>query len=58
MATLNALQPSIGSSGRPAPFVRIAMLSPEGEELAAGGNSEIGVRGPDRHERLLQPGRS
>jgi long-chain acyl-CoA synthetase len=46
MATLNALQPSIGSSGRPAPFVRIAMLSPDGEELPAGEVGEIGVRGP------------
>jgi long-chain acyl-CoA synthetase len=46
MATLNALQPSIGSSGRPAPFVRIAMLSPEGDELPAGETGEIGVRGP------------
>jgi long-chain acyl-CoA synthetase len=46
MATLNALQPSIGSSGRPAPFVRIAMLSPDGEELPAGETGEIGVRGP------------
>jgi long-chain acyl-CoA synthetase len=46
MATLNALQPSIGSSGRPAPFVRIAMLSPDGEELPQGETGEIGVRGP------------
>ncbi len=30
MATFNALQPSIGSSGRPAPFVRIATLDPDG----------------------------
>jgi acyl-CoA synthetase (AMP-forming)/AMP-acid ligase II len=46
MATLNALEPSIGSSGRPAPFVRLAMLSPEGDELPAGETGEIGVRGP------------
>ncbi len=46
MATLNALEPSIGSSGRPAPFVRIATLSPEGRELPAGEVGEIGVRGP------------
>jgi acyl-CoA synthetase (AMP-forming)/AMP-acid ligase II len=46
MATLNALQPSVGSSGRPAPFVRMAMLSPEGDELPAGETGEIGVRGP------------
>jgi long-chain acyl-CoA synthetase len=46
MATLNALEPSIGSSGRAAPFVRLAMLSPDGEELAAGETGEIGVRGP------------
>ena len=46
MATLNALQPSLGSSGRPAPFVRIAMLDPDGNELPAGETGEIGVRGP------------
>jgi len=46
MATLNALQPSIGSSGRPAPFVRIAILSPDGDELGPGETGEIGVRGP------------
>jgi long-chain acyl-CoA synthetase len=46
MATLNALEPSIGSSGRPAPFVRMAMLSPDGDELPAGETGEIGVRGP------------
>ncbi len=46
LATFNALQPSIGSSGRPAPFVRIAALDPDGNELAAGEVGEIGVRGP------------
>jgi acyl-CoA synthetase (AMP-forming)/AMP-acid ligase II len=46
MATLNALQPSLGSSGRPAPFVRIAILDPEGHELGPGETGEIGVRGP------------
>ena len=47
-----------GSSGRPAPFVRIAMLDPDGDELAPGETGEIGVRGPDGDERLLQPPRA
>jgi long-chain acyl-CoA synthetase len=46
LATFNALQPSIGSSGRPAPFVRITTLDPEGSELPQGETGEIGVRGP------------
>ena len=46
LATLNALQPSIGSSGRPAPFVRIAMLTPTAASSPPGETGEIGVRGP------------
>ena len=46
LATFNALQPSTGSSGRPAPFVRIAVLDPDGTELAPGQTGEIAVRGP------------
>jgi long-chain acyl-CoA synthetase len=46
LATFNALQPSIGTSGRPAPFVRIAVLDPDGNELAPGETGEIAVRGP------------
>ena len=46
MATLNALEPSLGTSGRPAPFVRLAILDPEGHELGPGETGEIGVRGP------------
>ena len=46
MATFNALQPSAGSSGRPAPFVRIAVLDPDGAELPSGETGEIAVRGP------------
>jgi acyl-CoA synthetase (AMP-forming)/AMP-acid ligase II len=46
MATLNALEPSLGTSGRPAPFVRIAILDPDGRELGPGETGEIGVRGP------------
>jgi long-chain acyl-CoA synthetase len=46
LATFNALQPSIGSSGRPAPFVRITTLDPDGTELGPGETGEIGVRGP------------
>jgi long-chain acyl-CoA synthetase len=46
LATFNALQPSTGTSGRPAPFVRIAVLDPDGTELAPGETGEIAVRGP------------
>lgn len=46
LATFNALQPSIGTSGRPAPFVRIAVLAPDGTELGPGEAGEIAVRGP------------
>jgi len=46
LATFNALGTSIGSSGRPAPFVRIAVLDPDGRALGAGETGEIAVRGP------------
>ncbi len=46
MATLNALQPSLGSSGRPAPFVRLAVMDPDGTVLGPGETGEIVVRGP------------
>jgi long-chain acyl-CoA synthetase len=46
LATFNALGPATGSHGRPAPFVRIAVLDPEGRELAPGETGEIAVRGP------------
>jgi len=46
LATFNALQPSVGTSGRPAPFVRIAVLDPDGAELGPGETGEIAVRGP------------
>ncbi len=46
LATFNALQPSTGTSGRAAPFVRIAVLDPDGAELAPGETGEIVVRGP------------
>jgi long-chain acyl-CoA synthetase len=46
MATFNALRPSIGTSGRPAPFVRVTVLDPDGAELPPGETGEIAVRGP------------
>ena len=46
LATFNALQPSLGSSGRPAPFVRIAVVDPEGTVLGPGETGEIVARGP------------
>jgi len=45
MATFNALQPSIGSHGRPAPFVRIGVVDPDGALLPPGETGEIVVRG-------------
>ncbi len=45
MATFNAMQPSIGSHGRPAPFVRIGVIDPDGELLPPGETGEIVVRG-------------
>jgi len=46
LATFNALQPSLGSSGRPAPFVRMAVIDPDGTVLGPGETGEIVVRGP------------
>ncbi|MGH9028323.1 MAG: AMP-binding protein [Acidimicrobiales bacterium] len=46
LATFNALQPSVGTHGRPAPFVRIAVLDPDSKELSPGETGEIAVRGP------------
>jgi acyl-CoA synthetase (AMP-forming)/AMP-acid ligase II len=46
LATFNALGPSIGSHGRPPPFVRIGALDPDGRALPPGETGEIGVRGP------------
>ena len=46
LATFNALGSSIGSNGRPAPFMRIAILDPDGSELEPGETGEIAVRGP------------
>jgi len=46
LATFNALGPSIGSHGRPPPFVRIGVLDPSGAELPVGETGEIAVRGP------------
>ena len=46
MATFNALQPSVGSHGRPAPFVRIGVVDPDGALLGPGETGEIVVRGP------------
>ena len=45
MATFNALEPSIGSHGRSAPFVRIGIMDPDGSLLAPGETGEIVVRG-------------
>jgi len=46
MATLNCLGPSLGSSGHPAPFVRIGVMDPDGTVLGPGETGEIVVRGP------------
>jgi len=46
LATFNALGPATGSHGRPPPYVRIAVLDPQGTELPPGETGEIAVRGP------------
>jgi long-chain acyl-CoA synthetase len=46
MATFNALGPSQGTSGRPFPFVRVAVMDPDGALLPPGETGEIVVRGP------------
>lgn len=45
LATFNALQPSLGSHGRPPPFLRVGVLDPDGGELGPGQTGEICVRG-------------
>lgn len=45
MGTFNALGPSLGSHGRPPPFLRIAVMDPEGNVLGPGDTGEIVVRG-------------
>jgi acyl-CoA synthetase (AMP-forming)/AMP-acid ligase II len=46
LATFNSLGPSLGSHGRPPPYLRIATLDPEGKVLGPGETGEIAVRGP------------
>lgn len=45
LVSFPALGPSTGSHGRPAPFLRIGILDPEGNEVAQGETGEICVRG-------------
>ncbi len=45
MATFNALEPSVGSHGRSAPFVRIGIMDPQGALVESGETGEIVVRG-------------
>ena len=46
LVSFGALGPCIGSHGRPAPFLRIGILDPEGDEVEQGETGEICVRGP------------
>jgi acyl-CoA synthetase (AMP-forming)/AMP-acid ligase II len=46
LVSFNAFGPSIGSHGRIAPFLRVAILDPAGREVAQGETGEICVRGP------------
>jgi acyl-CoA synthetase (AMP-forming)/AMP-acid ligase II len=46
LVSFGALGPSEGSHGRPAPFLRIGILDPEGNEVERGETGEICVRGP------------
>jgi long-chain acyl-CoA synthetase len=46
LVTFGALGPCIGSHGRPAPFLRLGILDPQGNEVEQGETGEISVRGP------------
>ena len=46
LVSFPALGPAIGSHGRPAPFVRVGILDPDGNEVEQGETGEICVRGP------------
>jgi long-chain acyl-CoA synthetase len=46
LVTFPALGPAIGSHGRPAPFLRVGILDPDGHEVEQGETGEICVRGP------------
>jgi acyl-CoA synthetase (AMP-forming)/AMP-acid ligase II len=46
LVSFGALGPCLGSHGRPAPFLRIGILDPEGHEVEQGETGEICVRGP------------
>jgi long-chain acyl-CoA synthetase len=46
MGTFNALGPSIGTHGRPPPFLRIGIMDPGGNLLGPGETGEIVARGP------------
>jgi acyl-CoA synthetase (AMP-forming)/AMP-acid ligase II len=46
LVSFPALGPAVGSHGRPAPFLRIGILDPEGNEVEQGETGEICVRGP------------
>ena len=46
LVSFGALGPSEGSHGRPAPFLRIGILDPDGNEVEQGETGEICVRGP------------
>ena len=46
MGTFNALGPSIGSHGRPPPFLRLGIIDPDGSLLGPGQTGEIVMRGP------------
>ncbi len=46
LVSFGALGPSEGGHGRPAPFLRIGILDPEGNEVEQGETGEICVRGP------------
>jgi long-chain acyl-CoA synthetase len=46
LVSFGALGPAIGSHGFPAPFLRLGILDPEGNEVEQGETGEICVRGP------------
>ena len=46
LVSFGALGPSVGSHGRPAPFLRVGILDPAGREVPRGETGEICVKGP------------
>ncbi len=47
-----------GTHGRTSPLLQIRVVDPDGNDVPDGEPGEIVARGPDRHERVLEPPRA